>query len=181
MPPHSPNNHECRSRWPAGRRTRIGVIGAGELGLRTALEFAERGHQVVCADDSELLEAAAGRSERARRNIGAGRLRFTSSSADVARHGEVIFMAFAPSEGERDEAQTARLFDAAVELAQNLTGPAVIIDKSTASSAIADRVADLMARNSDHEIVVVSDPQPSRRALRVFFRSNDVTPNDLLA
>ena len=174
MPPHSPNNHECRPRWPAGRRTRIGVIGAGELGLSTALDFAKRGYHVLCADDSERVAAAAGRCERALPSIGAGLLRFTSSSADVARHGEVIFIAVGMSaeDGEDgDQDSTARLLDAAVEVAQNLIGPAVIVDKSTASPAVADQVADLMARNSDHEIVVVSDPQPTERALRVFFRN----------
>jgi UDPglucose 6-dehydrogenase len=171
MPPHSPNKHESRSRWPAGRRTRIGVIGAGELGLSTALELAKRGYHVLCADDSERVAAAAGRCERALPSSGAGLLRFTDSSADVARHGEVIFIAMgtsAEADGDHgDDDPTARLLDAAVEVAQNLTGPAVIVDKSTASPAVAEEVADLMARNSDHEIVVVSEP----RALRVFFRN----------
>lgn len=173
MPPHSPNKHESRSRWPAGRRTRIGVIGAGELGLSTALELAKRGYHVLCADDSERVAAAANRCEPLSNSSGAGLLRFTDSSADVARHGEVIFIAMGMSADEADcdhgdGDSTTRLLDAAVELAQNLTGPAVIVDKSTASPAVAEEVADLMARNSDHEIVVVSDPQPT---LRVFFRN----------
>lgn len=169
MPPHSPNNRECRSRLPAGRATKIGVIGAGDLGLSTALELAARGYYVVCADDLERV--AAGRLERARRKIAAGRLRFTCSSADAARHGDVIFMAL--SGGDNDA--TARLLHAAVEVAQNLSGPAVIVDKSADSPAVADRVAQLLAHNSEHEIVVVSNPQPARRALRVFFGPTDAT------
>src|SRR5690606_41129039 len=49
MHPHSPNIHESRPRWSRGRSTRIGVIGAGELGLSMAIVLAERGHQVVLA------------------------------------------------------------------------------------------------------------------------------------
>lgn len=139
------------------------------MGLRTALELAERGFQVVCADDCEQVAAAAEQSDRAQRSIGAGRLRFTRSSADAARHGEVIFMAVGASADDDSVEHTARLMDAAVEVAQNLSGPAVIVDKSTASPALADQIAQLMAHNSEHEIVVVSNPQPSRRSLRVFF------------
>lgn len=78
-------------------------------------------------------------------------------------------MTVASAADEQSDEQTARLFDAAVEVAQSLSGPAVIVDQCTASPVIADRVARLMARNSSHELVVVS--QPPRRALRVFFNT----------
>jgi UDPglucose 6-dehydrogenase len=163
MTPHSPNNHEPRPCWPAGRQTKIGVIGAGEIGLRTAIEFAERGHHVVCAAEDPERAMTAGLAERARHSARTGRLRFTSSSADVARHGQVIVMA------DVTHWKESALFETAVEVAQNLTGPTIIVDRSTASAALADQVAQLLVCNSEHEIVVVSEPQSGRRALRVVF------------
>jgi UDPglucose 6-dehydrogenase len=161
MLPHSPNNHEPRPAWPPGRSTRIGVIGAGQLGLLTAIEFADRGHHVVWADDAaEQISAAPELAARVQRNAAAGRLRCTCSRAAAARHGEVIVMAVA----------SPQLLAAAVEVAQNLTGPAVIVDRGTDSAATADRVARLLAHNAIHDIALVSGSS-TRRALRTFLRA----------
>lgn len=174
MPPHSLNNHTTRPCWDAGRTTRIGVIGAGELGLRTAVEFAERGFEVVCADLGAELPASDALAESVERSRRSGRLRLTPSSADAARHGQVIVMAICPPAGSGGARSTAReLSEAATEVARNLAGPAVVIDKTSTSEASADWIARLMARHSNHEIVVISGSQTSsrRNAVRVFLRS----------
>lgn len=164
MHPHSPNNYESRSRWPREQSTKVGVIGAGELGLRLALEFAERGHQVVCADyrgDRIAPPPNSALAERLRRNVRVGRLRFTSSSAAAARHGQVVVMAVETrADGAEDQ---AALLDAVVEAAQSLSGPALIVDESTNSAASAAHVARLLSGIAKHEIVLASARIPASR------------------
>ncbi len=182
MPLHAPSNHTTRPAWTTAKPTKIGVIGAGAVGLQTAVEFARRGHEVVCADiGSERGPESATLADDVRRNTRTGCLRFTSSSADAARHGGVIVMAVAPRSPDAEsydgeDHEEACLSAAAVEVARNLSGPTVIVDKTTTSEATADRIARLMARHSNHEIVVVSGSQAAREqpAIRVFLRSDQV-------
>ncbi len=168
MPPHSLNSHTTQPSWACGQRSKIAIIGAGELGLRAAVEFADRGYEVVCADveGEPVCERAAldELGEGVRRHARAGRLRLTSSSAEAARHGQVVVFA---AQREGLEGLTA----AAVRVAQNLSGPTVIVDRTTLSEAAADRLARLLARHSEHEIVVVSRSLDEQPAVRVFLRS----------
>jgi UDPglucose 6-dehydrogenase len=130
--------------------------------LRTAVEFAERGHHVVWADDdADRIVSTPELAARVQRNARIGRLRCTCSRAAAARHGEVIIMAVASPQS----------LIAAVEVAQNLTGPAVIVDRSADSAETADRVARLLAHNTSHDVAVVSGSS-IRRALRTFLRAS---------
>ena len=174
MPPHSLNSHMTRPSWASAQRTKIAIIGAGELGLRTAVEFADRGYQVVCASVvGESPGESAANDDGVRRHTRAGRLRLTNSSADAARHGQVVIMAFGPQPDGAlpDDVEYASLASTAAEVAQNLAGPTVIVDKTTVSETTADRIARLMARHSEHEIVVISQAAEEQPAVRVFLRS----------
>src|SRR6266536_792628 len=81
---------------------RVTVIGAGHVGLVTAVCLAKVGHEVVADDDDaakiELLRQGTawfyepGLEELLREALAAGRLRFTSDKAEAVRHGEVIFI-----------------------------------------------------------------------------------------
>ena len=81
---------------------RVTVIGAGHVGLVTAVCLAKLGHEVVADDDDaakmELLRQGTawfyepGLEELLREALTAGRLRFTSDKAEAVRHGEVIFI-----------------------------------------------------------------------------------------
>lgn len=168
MYPHTPNRQEIRSRWCRDHDTRIGVIGAGELGLVTAIELADRGYQVVCAN-AEARSPSSELTERARRHARSGRLRFTSSRAAAARHGHIIIMAVATQPAAAGDDPAASLLSAAVEVAQNLSGPAVIVDRSAVSDAVAARIARVMVGAANHEIVVVRgtpNSEPGARRAR---------------
>jgi predicted dinucleotide-binding enzyme len=134
------------------------VIGADERGLRLALEFAERGCQVVCADhraDPSLTPLAAELNDRLRSSACSGRIRFTRSSAVAARHGQVVVMAVGP---RADEALME-----VMEVARNLSGPAVIVDESTDSPVSAARFARLFANYARHDVVVVRGQVGARK------------------
>ena len=85
---------------------RITIIGTGYVGLVSGTCFAEMGHQVICVDkDSkkvELLQQGGipiyepGLKELVKRNVAAGRLRFTDSTADGVENSEVIGLPLVP-------------------------------------------------------------------------------------
>src|SRR5919197_1362375 len=91
---------------------RVTVIGAGHVGLVTAVCLASVGHDVVAEDDDlakvELLRRGnawfyePGLEDLLREGMAAGRLRFTSDAAEAVRHGEGIFITVGtPSRSDR--------------------------------------------------------------------------------
>jgi len=82
---------------------KLAIIGTGYVGLVTGTCFAEVGHEVVCVDNDEskvrLLQTGGipifepGLTELVRKNVAAGRLSFTSSTAEGVDRSEVIFIA----------------------------------------------------------------------------------------
>src|ERR1700745_634805 len=85
-----------------GQILRISVIGTGYLGLTHAVCMADLGHQVLAIDvDAEKIAKAArgetpfferGLEPLRRKNLAAGRLRFTDSFAEVGEFGDVHFI-----------------------------------------------------------------------------------------
>jgi len=82
---------------------KLTIIGTGYVGLVTGTCFAEVGHQVICVDNNEskvkLLQAGGipiyepGLEEMVKKNVAAGRLRFTASTKDGVENSDIIFIA----------------------------------------------------------------------------------------
>ena len=93
---------------------RVTAIGIGYLGLTHAVCMADLGHQVLAIDvDREKLARAAagevpffepGLEPLLRKNLEAGRLRFTDSFAEVADFGDVHFLCVGTPQGPGGEA-----------------------------------------------------------------------------
>src|SRR5271165_5684367 len=87
---------------PNSGSVRITVIGTGYLGLTHAVCMAELGHHVLAidVDEAKIAKAASGEAPffepglepLLRKNLEAGRLRFTTSWAEIAEFGEVHFL-----------------------------------------------------------------------------------------
>src|SRR5271154_3739151 len=85
-----------------GHLPRVTVIGTGYLGLTHAVAMADLGHDVLAIDVDEAKIAKAARGEvpffepglepLLRKNLEAGRLRFTMSFAAAGSFGEVHFL-----------------------------------------------------------------------------------------
>ena len=85
-----------------GQILRVSVIGTGYLGLTHAVCMADLGHEVLAIDvDADKIAMAArgetpffepGLEPLLRKNLDAGRLRFTDSFAEIGEFGDVHFI-----------------------------------------------------------------------------------------
>jgi len=152
------------------RLMKISVIGTGYVGLVAAAVFADYGNDVLCADiDAAKIEAIRrgklpifepGLEPLVEHNVAAGRLRFTTSNAEAAVHGDVIFMAVGtPTLGSDGAADLSYLYQAAAEIGRNLSRHAIIVDKSTVPVGTAERITRIISEQTQLPFVVVSNPE----------------------
>lgn len=149
---------------------RIAVIGTGYVGLVAGAGFSDFGNDVVCVDLDE------GRIERLRqgeipihepqleelvqRNLKASRLSFTTSTADAVKGADVVILAVGTPQREDDGAADMRFIEAAAQqVGRALTGPTVIVTKSTVPVGTADRLRALIAAETKQSFWVASNPE----------------------
>lgn len=148
---------------------RLAVVGTGYVGLVSAACFADSGNHVTAADTDrakiETLRTGTcpfyepGLEDIVRRNLAAGRLRFTSELAEAVSGARVVFLAVGTPPRSDGSADLAALEAAALEVAAALTGPALIVNKSTAPVGTAARLEELIAVRTPHRCPVVSNPE----------------------
>ncbi len=132
---------------------RLTVIGLGYLGLTHAVCMADLGHDVIGLDvDADKVSRVSkgevpffepGLEPLLRKNLDAGRLRFTTSSAEVAEFGNVHFLCVGTPQAAGGSADLRDVHSAADALAPYLRRPCLIIGKSTVPVGTA---RDLAAR-----------------------------------
>jgi UDPglucose 6-dehydrogenase len=129
---------------------RVTVVGTGYLGLTHAVCLADLGHEVLAIDVDEQKIAKAANGEAPffepglepllRKNLDAGRLRFTTSFAEVGAFGEVHFLCVGTPEGPSGRADLGFVRAAADALAPHLASHALIVGKSTVPVGTARQV-----------------------------------------
>lgn len=158
---------------------KLTIIGTGYVGLVTGTCFAEVGHQVVCVDNDEAkvktLQSGGipiyepGLEELVRKNVAAGRLSFTSSTAEGVAKSDVVFIAV-PTPPQPDGSVDMSFIErVAREIAGALTSYKIIVDKSTVPVKTGDQVAETIKRycKSKVEFDVVSNPEFLREGFAV--------------
>ncbi|MDA8052371.1 MAG: UDP-glucose/GDP-mannose dehydrogenase family protein [Rhodospirillales bacterium] len=167
---------------------RIVMIGDGYVGLVSGACFADLGSHVtvVEADHGRLTALKAGRipiyepdlDRLVVENIAASRLSFTHRFEEAVGGADAVFLAVGtPSRRGDGHADLGHVFAAAEGLAAALTGPTVVVTKSTVPVGTGRRIAALMAElRPDLEIEVVSNPEFLREgsAIRDFMRPDRV-------
>ena len=166
---------------------RIAVVGAGYVGLTTAACLADLGNEVsVIEIDQEKVKSLRrhrvhfyepGVQELIERNARAGRLRFTSSYAEVIPNAEFAFLAVGTPAGQNGEADLRYVEQAACSIAQNLAGPLILINKSTVPIGTGDVVSEVIKQFNTHfPVDVVSNPEFLREgsALQDFMKPDRV-------
>ena len=124
-----------------GSSMRLTIIGIGYLGLTHAVCMAELGHDVVALDtDARKLAQASngevpffepGLEAMLRKNLDAGRLRFTTSYAELAESGDVHFLCVGTPQAPDGSADMSYVIAAADSLAPHLRRQCLIVGKST--------------------------------------------------
>ena len=149
----------------------ICVVGVGYVGLVTAACFADLGNRVIALDfnqdkidglrQGKLPIFEPGLNELVEHNVHANRLTFTTSYAESLEGTEFVFIAVGTPTGVDGEADLHYVEAAAREIAENMTGPLVIINKSTVPVGTGDWVADIVRRYQKQPISfsVVSCPE----------------------
>lgn len=149
----------------------ICVIGVGYVGIVTGACFADLGNKVVALDvDQRRIENLKkgvmpiyepGLDELVKRNVAAGRLHFTTSYAEALKDAEFAFIAVGTPSSVNGEADLKYVAAAARSIAENMTQPLVIINKSTVPIGTGDWVADIVqgAQKKPVPFWVVSCPE----------------------
>src|SRR5688572_12528761 len=158
---------------------KLTIIGTGYVGLVTGTCFAEVGHQVTCVDKDagkiKLLQSGGmpiyepGLEELVKRNVAAGRLRFTHSTQDGVENSDVIFIAV-PTPPQPDGSVDLSFMEAVSrEISQAMTSYKIIVDKSTVPVKTGDKVAETIKRycKAKVEFDVVSNPEFLREGFAV--------------
>lgn len=149
----------------------ICVIGVGYVGLVTGACFADLGNRVSALDVNEQrIEGLKkgimpiyepGLEELVERNVRAGRLSFTTSYREALDGMEFAFIAVGTPSGVNGEADLQYVAAAARSIAENMSGPLIIINKSTVPVGTGDWVADIVraAQPKPIPFSVVSCPE----------------------
>lgn len=138
---------------------RIAVIGTGYLGATHAACMAELGFDVVGLDvDAEKIARLAqgelpfhepGLAELLVKHVRSGKLRFTTSYAEVGAWADVHFIGVGTPERAEDHGADLTYVDAATaSLARHITRDALVVGKSTVPVGTARRLKAMLAEHA---------------------------------
>ena len=150
---------------------KITMIGAGYVGLVSGTCFADFGHSVICVDlDQRKIDALLsgvmpiyepGLAELVASNVASGRLSFTTDlKAGVAGADAVFIAVGTPSRRGDGHADLTYVYQATRDIASAITGPLVVVTKSTVPVGTGDEVERILREAAPGaEVAVVSNPE----------------------
>ena len=158
---------------------KLTIIGTGYVGLVTGACFAEVGHQVVCVDNDaakvKVLQAGGvpiyepGLEELVKKNAAAGRLSFSTSTAEGVEKSDIVFIAVPTPPLPDGSVDMSFLEKVAREIAGAMTSYKIVVDKSTVPVKTGDKVAEAIKRycKARVDFDVVSNPEFLREGFAV--------------
>ena len=167
---------------------KITIIGTGYVGLVSAVCLSDFGHQLTCVDkaadkiaklnNGQVPIYEPGLEAVMARNVEAGRLTFTTDLAAAVDGAEAVFIAVGtPARRGDGHADLSYVMSAAEQIAQSLSGYAVIVTKSTVPVGTNRKVEAVMrAARPEAEFDVASNPEFLREgaAIEDFMRPDRV-------
>lgn len=158
---------------------KLTIIGTGYVGLVTGTCFAEVGHHVICVDSDagkvEMLKRGGipiyepGLEELVKKNVAAGRLSFTNSTAEGVEKSDVIFIAVPTPPQPDGSVDLSYIERVARDIAGAMTSYKIVVDKSTVPVKTGDKVAETISRycKAKVEFDVLSNPEFLREGFAV--------------
>ena len=153
---------------------KISIVGTGYVGLVTGACLADAGNEALCLDldphKIQILESGGipihepGLLDIVRKNVAAGRLKFTTSVETSVAFGLVQFIAVGTPPDEDGSADLQYVLAAARAIGQHMTSEKIVVDKSTVPVGTADKVREeiknaLADRSESLAFHVVSNPE----------------------
>ncbi|MDP9378873.1 MAG: UDP-glucose/GDP-mannose dehydrogenase family protein [Chloroflexota bacterium] len=178
--------HGPRITRGSARPCRIGVIGAGYVGLVTGACFAHLGYRVVCIETDpwrlamlhrgELPIHEPGLDELVARGRRAGRLDFTSDYVVGLNLADVAFIAVPTPPRPDGQADTSFVLSAVRSALEHAPQGLILVTKSTVPVGTADAITELARRSGRGDVHVVSNPEFLREgsAIRDFLHPDRV-------
>ena len=160
----------------------IAIIGSGYVGLVSGACLSEFGHNVVCMDTdaSKINKLNSGIStiyepgldELIKKNLAAGRLKFTTDYKSAVTVSSVVFIAVGTPPGDDGSADLRFIESAAASIAEHINEYKVIVNKSTVPVGTGARVRKIITsvlqqRDDSFSFDVVSNPEFLREGAAV--------------
>ena len=158
---------------------KLAIIGTGYVGLVTGTCFAEVGHDVICVDNDaskvKLLQAGGipiyepDLENLVKKNVAAGRLRFTASTAEGVEKSDVVFIAVPTPPQPDGSVDLSYIEKVARDIAAAMTSYKIVVDKSTVPVKTGEKVTETIRRYcaAKVEFDVVSNPEFLREGFAV--------------
>jgi UDPglucose 6-dehydrogenase len=147
----------------------VTVIGTGYVGLVTGACLADAGNHVFCLDTDAGKIARLNRGEIpiyepgleaiVRRNEAAGRLKFSTDVEASVAHGELQLIAVGTPPGEDGSADMQYVLGAARAIGRHMKSWKLIATKSTVPVGTADKIKQVVEKESGMPFAVVSNPE----------------------
>jgi UDPglucose 6-dehydrogenase len=150
---------------------KITVIGAGYIGLVTAVGFADLGNEVICMDKmpSKLSKLSKGISpiyepgltKLLQKQIKQGKIHFTDKIEEGVNFSDIIFLCVGTPQGDTGKADLSQVEEASIDIAHNMNSYKLIIEKSTVPVNTYQWVKTVIKRylKKDIKFDVASNPE----------------------
>lgn len=149
---------------------RLGVLGAGHVGLPTGAALAHSGHDVWVSDiDTDRIDSLRqgvlpfqeqGLDALIQDGMDSGRLSFVPGLRDHVPGTDVVFICVGTPPRSSGEANLLALESSAAALAEQATGDLLVVEKSTVPLGSAERLRSVMKRhNPSVTFRVASNPE----------------------
>ena len=148
---------------------KICVIGTGYVGLVAGACFAEMGNDVICVDNN--LEKLAnlkkgiipiyepGLEELIESNVKENRLSFTDNLDFAVKNSLICFIAVGTPQDEDGSADMQYVFKVAEDIGKSINEYKIIVDKSTVPVGTAEKVKEIINKQTSYPFDVVSNPE----------------------
>ncbi len=167
---------------------KITMLGSGYVGLVSGTCFSEFGFDVCCVDkDSNKINNLKnniipiyepGLENLVKKNSGANRLSFSNNINKNIKEADVVFIAVGtPARRGDGHADLSYVYEAAKQIAKNLSGYTLVITKSTVPVGTGDEVKNIIKQtNPKANFDIVSNPEFLREgnAIEDFMRPDRV-------
>ena len=148
---------------------KVCVVGTGYVGLVAGACFAEMGNDVICVDkDNDILNNLKKGiisiyepelEPLIKSNTKENRLIFTDNLEYAVKQSQICFITVGTPQNDDGSADLQYVYEVAQNIAKSMNDYKVIVDKSTVPVGTAEKITQIIKKNTNFEFDVVSNPE----------------------